>query len=989
MVLELLGGARWVEARAGDAAAVPLPADRRGCLLALLAADGGWVDRERLATLFWPESDERAAKAALRQLLVRIKRLAYRPPLEATATALRWSVPTDVARFRRALADGDAEAAVAAYRGPFLEGLAVADVGGIDAWMEAERTALHDAFHGAAVRVAEGRVAAGRYADAAALLERLEALDPLAEDVVGARVRALYLAGRRDAALQAYERFAGRLRDELALEPLESTQALVDAVRAGDAVEVPAAPGSPEPPRRLAPSRLAGRDPERAALGSTDAPMALLAGEPGIGKSALLHEAFPEALRAGAVEGLEALPYHPWAALVRERIEFAANLGAYREDLARLVPEVAPDLVPAPLDPATARGRLAEALARFVAAAAVPLVFDDLQWADAASLEVLGYVARRGVVVRGAYRLDEVSPTLAAALGAWRSAGLLVEVPLGPLPAEGVRSLIADLMGRPEGPPVFAGALHRRSGGNPLFVLETLRALFETGVLRADAHGWHTDLDEVTRDYAELPVPAKVGEVIARRLAHQEESTVRVLEALAVANADLDAVRLARVAGLSVAAVADALDAAVASGFLALGAGAPGGDGRPAPFRHDLLRAALDARLPSARRRLLHARLAEAYAGRDPGRRAEHWWAAGEPTRARGAWLEQSASWRARGLHVDALAALAVARSRLAGEDAAWLQAEEAYAAQEAGDPRRARELLDALDVDGAGADLRLKVALAGVVVRLQAGSIQEAQAVLEAVAPWVASVEDEGLVLEHALQSAFVAKEAQRPEEAVALLEPVVERLRRGRSDLRRARFVISLAALYDAVGRSEEALPLHREGLALARALGARYLQVDAALNLLFCTADLGRPLEAAEVAEEALGLGAYDNVPVLRTNLAAAYFEAGRVDDAARHYRQLEDLDGPAYLTAIACARSAECAALQGAHDRVPPLLDRALDAVADTDLPVARGAVAIAVLHVGDEAQVRRLGALVPDLDPQRFPLHQRERLVSALAARRLG
>ena len=70
--LTLLGGALLGDPRADGAAAAPLPADRRGLLLVLLAAEGGWVDRERLATLFWPESDESAAKAALRQLLVRV-----------------------------------------------------------------------------------------------------------------------------------------------------------------------------------------------------------------------------------------------------------------------------------------------------------------------------------------------------------------------------------------------------------------------------------------------------------------------------------------------------------------------------------------------------------------------------------------------------------------------------------------------------------------------------------------------------------------------------------------------------------------------------------------------------------------------------------------------------------------------------------------------------------------------------------------------------
>lgn len=95
-----------------------LPADRRGCLLAYLAADGGWVERDRLAHLFWPESGEEAAKRNLRQLLLRTKRLDLGPELEARVDAVRWRVDSDVARFRRAVAVGDHARASGSNRWP-------------------------------------------------------------------------------------------------------------------------------------------------------------------------------------------------------------------------------------------------------------------------------------------------------------------------------------------------------------------------------------------------------------------------------------------------------------------------------------------------------------------------------------------------------------------------------------------------------------------------------------------------------------------------------------------------------------------------------------------------------------------------------------------------------------------------------------------------------------------------------------------------------
>jgi DNA-binding SARP family transcriptional activator/Tfp pilus assembly protein PilF len=987
--LKLLGGAQLSH----DGAAAPLPADRRGCLLALLAAEGGWVDRERLALLFWPESGEAAAKAALRQLLVRVKRLMLSPALEVNHDAMRWRVDSDVGDFRRALAEGDAAAAVAAYAGPFLAGFVVHDVGGVDAWVETERDQLHAAFHSACMRAADRAVAEGRYGDAVDMLARLEALDPLAEDVVAALVLARYLSGRRDAALQAFERFAARLDEELGLEPLEATRALVDAVRRGEAVAAPAVAAPATAPRRLAPSRLVARDAERRALFAAATPVVVAAGEPGIGKTALLREFAPDGLWCGAIEGLERLPYHPLAALVRARPDLAAGLGPYREDLARLVPEAAPGLMPAPLDPTAARGRLAEALARFVTASGAPLVVDDLQWADPATLETLGYLARAGARVVAAYRVGEATPALQQALAAWRAAGALTEVFVAPLSVEAVQALIADLMGRDVGPPTFSRALHRRSGGNPLFLLETLAALFEARVLRANDAGWHTDLDAVTRDYSELDVPPRVSAVIVRRLRYLSDPTARVLEALAIAQADLDARSLTRVTGLSRVAVADALDEAVAVGFLE----APDGPAGVGPFRHDLLRQTLDARLSPARRRLLHGLVAEALESADaarrpadarrldPGRVAEHWFAAGEQARARAAWLAQATALRERGLQTDAVTLLAAARARLPdGEDADWLRAVQALAALELGAADGAEALLAAPPADDPS--LRLRFALARIALHFHRGSVAEARAGLAALLPWVDVVADDELRFEYLIQSGRAAKEEMRFDDAIADLEPALARLRARPPSLRLVQFVSSLAALYDDTGRAELALPLHREALGLARALGSRYYQVEVSINLLFCTADLGRYDEATEWAEEALTLGDYDNVPVLRTNLAANYFQAGRYGDALRHYAQLAGHDAQPHLQVIALARSAECHALLGRAEDVAAPLDRTLERLPHTDFPVAVGAAAIAVLRFGDAAQVARLRALVPDLEPARLPPHQRPRLEAALAAR---
>jgi tetratricopeptide (TPR) repeat protein len=105
------------------------------------------------------------------------------------------------------------------------------------------------------------------------------------------------------------------------------------------------------------------------------------------------------------------------------------------------------------------------------------------------------------------------------------------------------------------------------------------------------------------------------------------------------------------------------------------------------------------------------------------------------------------------------------------------------------------------------------------------------------------ALVGDPELRLEHLILRARVAKQLVRSEEALALLEPEAERLRQRPPGLRLCQLVNSLGALYDDVGRHAEGLAHLREAHDLARALGARYLQVDIAINLLFCYADLRR--------------------------------------------------------------------------------------------------------------------------------------------------
>jgi len=224
------------------------------------------------------------------------------------------------------------------------------------------------------------------------------------------------------------------------------------------------------------------------------------------------------------------------------------------------------------------------------------------------------------------------------------------------------------------------------------------------------------------------------------------------------------------------------------------------------------------------------------------------------------------------------------------------------------------------------------------------------------------------------------------RPREALALLAPQAARLRRERAGVPLAQVLASIGVLHGDLGDPEAARAHLVEALEVCRALRARYLQVDVALSLLFFLAELRRYDEVDALAAETLALGDLDNLTVFRSNVAALCFEADRPAEALAHDRALLAAAAPPHVHAIAAARSAEALARLGEGSAVAAQLDAALAALATTDLPVARGWVALAVLHHGDEAQLRRLRELVPDLGEDAVAPHQRAAFRVAWAAR---
>jgi tetratricopeptide (TPR) repeat protein len=398
-----------------------------------------------------------------------------------------------------------------------------------------------------------------------------------------------------------------------------------------------AAPASPPP----------AREAEHEELRGSAAPAVLLLGEPGAGKTTLLSAAFPHAPCLRGLEGLHGMPYRPLLDALRTRMpalqaaldDPRGGLAAYRLDLARLLPELAPDEPLPPLDALTAQARLTEALARAFEALGPVLLVDDLQWCDPATVEWLLMLAQgERLCWRAAARRHEMPAATTQALQPLVDAGRLLTLTLAPL----TRTELAAVCRARWPGHAFTAAdldqLHALSAGNPF----ALNELVAAGAL-AQPSG--------------PSLPERVQQMVQRRLQSLPGLAAQVVEAAAVMVQPVPAQALRHMVGLPEGEAGDAawqqaLAQAVNAGMLAEQASG-------LACAHDLIRQATAARLGSARRLTLH-RHAALWLGTRPEADAmtvaEHWRAAGEPQTALG-WRHRGAEQlKARGRYDEACA---------------------------------------------------------------------------------------------------------------------------------------------------------------------------------------------------------------------------------------------------------------------------------------------------------------------------------------------
>jgi DNA-binding SARP family transcriptional activator len=616
-------------------------------LLALLALEGA-LHRERLAVLLWPDADVASARRNLRREVFRLRELGCVLHESADgALALDTTLAVDVLSFRGALHGGDDAQALRVARERVLDGLDGVAGAEVDGWLDRWRQQLALQRQGARERHAQTLEAGGDHAAALALHLQALSEDPCAEPAVRAAMRLHAALGQRAAALALFAQFTQALRDELNLAPDPQTQALASELR-GSLEPAAAAP----PPITIRPhtphtppsaALLADRLPfvgraapqQQIAAAWASGKRVYLSGVAGTGKTRLATECLATQgawLRVACAQDDPGQPY-AWAIRALRTLQDAAPDVVLpdwvRRELAALLPELGPAPVPLASPEAAERLRAAftTAWGLLVHENFNALLLDDWQWGDVASVELCNRLDDADAQVRWivAYRSAQLPPAALQRMHQDVDSGHAVAVELHGLDVDEALALVHALSGSPGGR-LFAQRLQRSTEGNPFFLIETLRHLFEQGQLRVEPDGtWSTPIDEQTRDYAELPVPASVRDAVLARVRVLGDGARRLLEAASLAGDRFDPSLLQGVTPLAADAMVTIFEHAQAARLLA-----PADAGYR--FAHDLVRQCLTESLSPARKRLLHQSLATRLAQRDaaPALVAQHHERAGQ-----------------------------------------------------------------------------------------------------------------------------------------------------------------------------------------------------------------------------------------------------------------------------------------------------------------------------------------------------------------------
>ena len=649
-------------------------------LLFYLASQGFLVGRETLLTLFWENEADETARRRLRETLSRLRAALPDPGLLISegdlvgldldrvyvdqvdfqdlidrAGRLPWQIPPEEPLPEEVIEN--LSRAIHLWRGTlFMEGADLPSSTSLDEWLTHTNQHLTHLRGRVLERLADHARASGDLEAALGLARTALASDSLNEDLHYRVLSFLIVMGRKQEAREYFQYLQGLLQREQELPPSPRLVALYRQIRP----PIPLPFSTPKAAWRTWSSLeipLVGRE---AAMAKMSAALdqgggLVVLGESGQGKTRLVQE-FCRTLATDrrillmhCRQAESVLPFQPFIELFRNNLypeEWLSLPSNWAGRLALLLPELLvmrPELEPAlaPSDPAHSSALLYEAIRQVMLILAqespVILFLDDAHWADEASLAAVAYLLERSPFDRQALlilatRREEANPNLEELLSTAQSASMFRSIQLSRLSVDEITHCGSYVLGTLPGLQ-FIHHLAKETGGNPLFILETLRALKERRI--------HPG--ELSR--GGLPMVESIQTLIRSRLRRLTPEAREVLETAGILGNEFNPEVISQVNGKSLAEIGAALDE-LEKRMLVEALSTP-----PQPMRygfiHDKFRELILEELNPVRATLLHRRVAQilvANPGLELERRAavlaQHFEAGGEPAKAFQYWLE-------------------------------------------------------------------------------------------------------------------------------------------------------------------------------------------------------------------------------------------------------------------------------------------------------------------------------------------------------------